>query len=280
MLEQLRAGQDSELNFTPLAQELVFEQIGTDMAGHKLGGPRLSIRGGKAVYTCQLHRVGTTDVAFPVLLNDQPVELPALHARCAFDDGEEVNSYILDQLDNPIGLATTSDPVSVKAQLIKIVLPEEPEAAEPKAKRPLQGAGGGGGAGSGAGGGGGGGGSAMEKALADKKPVEVYGIYFDFNSSTIRPQSEPVLKQIAAIMQRNPDWVLSVGGHTDNIGGDEFNLGLSQRRAAAVKDALVTRYKITPDRLVTSGYGLSRPIATNQTMEGRARNRRVELQRQ
>jgi outer membrane protein OmpA-like peptidoglycan-associated protein len=89
-----------------------------------------------------------------------------------------------------------------------------------------------------------------------------------------------VLKQIAAILQRNPDWKLSVGGHTDNIGDANFNLGLSQRRAAAVKNALVTRYKISPDRLTTSGYGATQPIETNTTMEGRARNRRVELQRQ
>ena len=120
----------------------------------------------------------------------------------------------------------------------------------------------------------------METTLAEKKPVEIYGIYFDFNKATIKPESEVVLQQIAGIMQKNPDWKLDVRGHTDNIGDDNFNLGLSQRRAAAVKDALVTRYKIAPDRLATSGYGSSQPIETNKTMEGRARNRRVELQRE
>ena len=120
----------------------------------------------------------------------------------------------------------------------------------------------------------------MEAALAAKKPVEIYGIYFDFNSATIKPESEAVLQEIAGIMQKNPDWKLYVRGHTDNVGDDNFNLGLSQRRAAAVKDALVTRYKIAPDRLATSGYGASQPIESNKTMEGRARNRRVELQRQ
>jgi outer membrane protein OmpA-like peptidoglycan-associated protein len=110
--------------------------------------------------------------------------------------------------------------------------------------------------------------------------VDVYGIYFDFNSATIKPESEAVLRQIADIMRKNPDWRLSVSGHTDNIGGDPANLALSQRRAAAVKDALVTRYQITPDRLATSGYGASSPIESNATLEGRARNRRVELRRQ
>jgi outer membrane protein OmpA-like peptidoglycan-associated protein len=120
----------------------------------------------------------------------------------------------------------------------------------------------------------------MEEALAANKPVEVYGIYFDFNSATIKPESEEVLRRIAGILGKNPGWKLNVAGHTDNIGEDSFNQGLSERRAAAVKDALVTRYKIAPDRLATAGYGASRPIESNKTFEGRARNRRVELQRQ
>jgi OOP family OmpA-OmpF porin len=120
----------------------------------------------------------------------------------------------------------------------------------------------------------------MEQTLANKKPVEVYGIYFDFNSATIKPESEVVLKQISDILHKNPDWKLNVSGHTDNIGGDAFNLDLSNRRAAAVKEALVSRYGIAADRLTPHGYGASRPIETNATMEGRARNRRVELERQ
>lgn len=120
----------------------------------------------------------------------------------------------------------------------------------------------------------------MEKALGQNKPVEIYGIYFDFNSATIKPDSEAVLKQISDILHRNPTWKLSVSGHTDNIGDAAFNQTLSERRAAAVKDALVTRYGIAADRLTTAGYGASRPIETNSTLEGRARNRRVELQRQ
>ena len=122
--------------------------------------------------------------------------------------------------------------------------------------------------------------SKMEQALAAKKPVEIYGIYFDFNSATIKPDSEAVLKQISDIMHRNPDWKLSVSGHTDNIGEAAFNQGLSERRAAAVKEALVSRYGIAADRLTTSGHGASQPIETNSTVEGRARNRRVELERQ
>ena len=120
----------------------------------------------------------------------------------------------------------------------------------------------------------------MEKQLTEQKRAVTYGIYFDFNKDTIKPESEPVLKEIVQAMTDNPDWKLTVEGHTDNIGGDTYNLDLSKRRAAAVKEALVTRFHIAPDRLANDGYGASRPVETNDTLEGRARNRRVELTRE
>ena len=120
----------------------------------------------------------------------------------------------------------------------------------------------------------------IEQRLAEKKPVQIYGIYFDFASAIIRPESEVVLSEIADILQRNPDWTLNVDGHTDNIGGVDFNQQLSEQRAAAVKDALATRYHVAPNRLLTHGYGLTRPVESNDTLAGRARNRRVELMRQ
>jgi outer membrane protein OmpA-like peptidoglycan-associated protein len=120
----------------------------------------------------------------------------------------------------------------------------------------------------------------IEQQLAEKKPVQIYGIYFDFASAIIRPESELVLSEIADILERNPDWTLNVDGHTDNIGGVAFNQQLSEQRAAAVKDALVTRYHIAPNRLLTRGYGLTHPVESNDTLAGRARNRRVELMRQ
>jgi outer membrane protein OmpA-like peptidoglycan-associated protein len=110
-------------------------------------------------------------------------------------------------------------------------------------------------------------------------PIAV-GFYFDFAGAVIKPESEPVLKAIAGVMEKHPAWKLNVEGHTDNIGGDEYNLELSKQRAAAVKAALVARYHVAADRLATAGYGASRPKDTNDTLEGRARNRRVELVRQ
>jgi outer membrane protein OmpA-like peptidoglycan-associated protein len=128
-------------------------------------------------------------------------------------------------------------------------------------------------------GGGAGGGtiSEMERQLVEKKRVDVYGIYFDFNSDRIREESEPILKEIADMLGRNEKWTLSIDGHTDNIGGDAYNLRLSQRRSEAVRKALVERYGIPADRLTTAGHGAGAPKDTNDTPEGRAKNRRVEL---
>lgn len=119
--------------------------------------------------------------------------------------------------------------------------------------------------------------TALEQALSRDNKVDVYSIYFSFNSDIIRDESQPTLKDIAEVLKNHPDWKLQVNGHTDSIGGDQFNLDLSKRRAASVRDALVKQYKISADRLATAGFGKSQPKDTNETLEGRARNRRVEL---
>jgi outer membrane protein OmpA-like peptidoglycan-associated protein len=118
---------------------------------------------------------------------------------------------------------------------------------------------------------------AMEKSLAETGKVDVYSIYFAFNSDVLREESEPTLKEIAEVLRRHRDWKLRVAGHTDGVGGDEQNLDLSKRRAAAVKDALVKRYGLAAGRLSTTGFGKSQPKDTNDTLEGRGHNRRVEL---
>lgn len=248
VLNQLRAAQQVDFSYDPsglLALLQMFVPQAQDAGTHPGQTPGTTY--------CKLHRVGTADLAFPVLLNQQPVVLPALLATCKAEDEDAIQIYYLDQPANPLTLALEIG--GSRAQVIRITVPPQKEQQASA------------------------GGAQMEQTLAEKKPVEIYGIYFDFNSAVIKPESETVLKQIADVMQRNPEWKLSVGGHTDNIGDGSFNAGLSQRRAAAVKSALVTRYGIAADRLSTSGYGASQPIADNKTLEGRARNRRVELQR-
>lgn len=120
----------------------------------------------------------------------------------------------------------------------------------------------------------------IEHDLATTGRAEIYSIYFAFNSDAIREESEPTLREIAAVLRRHPEWRLSIEGHTDSIAGDAYNLHLSNRRAAAVKAALVSGQQIATARLTTTGHGESRPKDTNDTLEGRAHNRRVELVRQ
>jgi outer membrane protein OmpA-like peptidoglycan-associated protein len=120
----------------------------------------------------------------------------------------------------------------------------------------------------------------IEDRLTTEKRVDVYGIYFDFASDRLRPESEPVLREIAGALGRHADWQLSIDGHTDNVGGDRANLMLSERRSAAVRNVLISQYGIDSARLVARGLGATQPKATNETREGRAQNRRVELVRQ
>ena len=120
----------------------------------------------------------------------------------------------------------------------------------------------------------------VERHLAIDKHTDVYGIYFNFASDVLRPESVPVLKEIATALQAHPDWKLRVNGHTDNAGGGAMNQELSRRRAEAVRHELVERYKIAESRLSTEGFGASQPKESNDTDRGRALNRRVELVRQ
>lgn len=119
-------------------------------------------------------------------------------------------------------------------------------------------------------------GSKLEEELKKDGRVAVYGINFDFNSDKIKDESKQTLDQIVGILKENSDWKMTVEGHTDNIGGESFNQTLSEKRANAVKKYL-TDAGIDESRLTAKGVGLSKPVSTNDTEAGRARNRRVEL---
>lgn len=117
----------------------------------------------------------------------------------------------------------------------------------------------------------------MAKALAAEGRIALYGIYFDTNKSTVKPESRPTLEQIAKLLKDAPALKLQVVGHTDNVGGADANLALSKRRADAVVTALVEDFGVDAQRLASSGAGMTRPVGDNATEEGRAKNRRVEL---
>ncbi len=121
---------------------------------------------------------------------------------------------------------------------------------------------------------------AMAKSIAETGKVTLYGIKFDFNQATIKPESEPVLKEVGLLLQQQPDLKLLIQGHTDNVGKPAYNLDLSKKRAESVKVYLVQNFKVDAARLTTEGFGDTRPIAKNDTEQGRAQNRRVELAKQ
>jgi len=122
--------------------------------------------------------------------------------------------------------------------------------------------------------------SAMSDDLKSTGHIALYGIYFDTNKSEVKQESKPALEQIAKLLSQNPGMNLKVVGHTDMNGALEANMKLSQARAEAVVTALVAQFGIAPSRLKGHGVGPLAPIASNDTDEGRAKNRRVELVKQ
>jgi outer membrane protein OmpA-like peptidoglycan-associated protein len=103
------------------------------------------------------------------------------------------------------------------------------------------------------------------------------GILFESGKAELKPESTPTLKAIAAALKGHPDLKVEIQGHTDNVGSAASNLTLSQARAEAVKNALVSEYAIDAGQLTAKGYGDTKPVAKNATPEGRANNRRVEI---
>ncbi|HXG55074.1 MAG TPA: OmpA family protein [Vicinamibacterales bacterium] len=192
-----------------------------------------------------LTRVGSLRI--PVVVNDAPMLLPSVQARGVFGD-EEVEFVFLDDPANPLALRWRMGGEAL--QVIKIAFP----AATPAAQ-------------------------VIARELRTDGRAEVHGIYFDFGSATLRAESDVALKQIADALGADRAWRVQMEGHTDSIGTAERNQSLSEARAAAVKGALVSRFGIAADRLTTTGYGATRPKAPNDTLVGRARNRRVELVR-
>jgi OOP family OmpA-OmpF porin len=100
---------------------------------------------------------------------------------------------------------------------------------------------------------------------------------FDFNKSDIRSDFKSELDEVGKFLQNNPDAYVLLVGYTDSIGSEEFNLGLSNRRADSAANYLMANHNINRDRIVVNYYGETNPVAGNDTDDGRARNRRVEI---
>lgn len=189
-----------------------------------------------------------TPATLRVIVNDRPADLPVVRAKgmLAIEDSD---FSFLDDEANPLTLRF--DIGRAKLRVIRISFPPGAD---------LQA-------------------GPLEPTLARDGKADVYGLYFDFNSAVLRPESDAALAEIAAALKKNPGWRLKLNGHTDSIGGAAINLDLSRRRAAAVRQALAERHGIAPSRLSPDGLGAAQPKAPNTSLEGRALNRRVELVR-
>jgi len=111
---------------------------------------------------------------------------------------------------------------------------------------------------------------------ATSKKIVLRGVNFDFDLEVIRADSQPLLNAAIRILRENPDVRITIEGHTDALGSDEYNEALAIRRAETVFQYLAEG-GIDRSRMQVIGYGESRPLTTNETAEGRAENRRVEL---
>ena len=116
----------------------------------------------------------------------------------------------------------------------------------------------------------------LKKALDSEGRVAVYGINFAVDSDSLQLGAEKVLSEFVKLMTLYPELKIEIQGHTDNTGAAQHNLDLSSKRAESVKNFIVL-YGIESSRLVPKGYGMTKPIESNDTEEGRAKNRRVEL---
>jgi outer membrane protein OmpA-like peptidoglycan-associated protein len=192
-----------------------------------------------------LSRVETSDVPYSIIVNGEKKDLSTLHVKGTLGS-QTFELWVLDDVANPLvlNLKVLNQPFHLT--YVKVTFPEKKE---------------------------------VEQQLAQTGRAEIYGIYFDFDKGTPRPESAPVLKEIVQALKDNPSWKLEIEGYTDNVGGDAYNLSLSDRRAQGVMESLVSQYGITADRLTAKGFGATQPKAPNDTVEGRALNRRVELVR-
>ena len=207
--------------------------------------------------TGTLIRTSETPAPFNVLLNGQRIELPAMRVTGQLTYNGNTRPWEFSLLDHPRFPLTLRFSVGGIGQSFPFVAETTREIV--RINFPA-------------------GQGAVEAGLAKDCRVEVPGIYFDFNRVTINAQSKPALLSIADLLKRHP-WNVAIEGHTDNVGTDAYNNDLSGRRAAAVKDALTRDYGIAASRLSSAGFGEKKPRETNETIAGRARNRRVELVR-
>jgi outer membrane protein OmpA-like peptidoglycan-associated protein len=222
----------------------------SDEASALVNGLGLGARPPVVRWRGTLTRVSPHDEPFPLLFNGRRVMVPALHLRADLTSRGESwtpEFWILAQRDNPL-ILKVQDAKRVFQTVRADIADKKTEAG------------------------------AFDTALTKQCRVELPGVYFEFNSAALKPESDAALGTLADVLKQHADWHLTVEGHTDSIGSQRSNQALSEHRAESVRVWLGS-HGIAPARLRAVGYGASRPREPNATVEGRARNRRVELVR-
>jgi len=116
----------------------------------------------------------------------------------------------------------------------------------------------------------------IEQLVREQSPIELNNVFFDFDKYDLRPESALELERWVELLKKKPALRAAIHGHTDHIGPEAYNEKLSAQRAGAVA-AYLRQHGVAPDRLTVKGFGETRPVADNDTKEGRQRNRRVEI---
>ena len=212
----------------------------------------------RARYKGSLTRVSPQVERFPLLLNGSRTAVPALHLKGSFADGmrhSEWNLWVLADSTNPLLLKSVL--LGDVFQMVRADLPSELHADGGD----LMGA------------------KVLDQELKAQCRLELPGVYFAFGTAIIDPISDGALADVARVLTARRAWTFTVEGHTDSVGTAVANQALSQRRAEAVRARLAERHGVDTHAWRAVGYGASRPRESNATIEGRARNRRVELVR-
>jgi outer membrane protein OmpA-like peptidoglycan-associated protein len=243
LYEQLRASGSAQFSMLSFAED----ELAQSFAGaFGLGGGRAPAVRWRGTLT----RQSAKDEPFPLLFNGRRVTVPSLHLKGDLTSRGErwaPDIWILAQHDQPL-ILKVSDEKHV-LQTVRVDLVALPTKA-----------------------------GLLEGAMVKECRIELPGIYFEFNSAALAPASDNAIASLADVLKRHGAWAATIEGHTDSIGGAKSNQALSERRAEAVRARLVAS-GIGAARLKAAGFGATRPREPNTTIEGRARNRRVELVR-
>jgi outer membrane protein OmpA-like peptidoglycan-associated protein len=209
-------------------------------------------------YTGTLARVSSAPESFPLLVNGGRAALPALHLEGDLAHGlrrAEWDLWVLADSTHPLLLKSV-----LEGDVFQVVRADLPDSQPPRRDARLEG-------------------RMIEEQLVKHCRIELPGVYFAFGTAAIDPISDRALAVLARSLAPHPDWKVTVEGHTDSVGTAAANQSLSRRRAEAVRARLAEQHGLDTKAWRAIGYGATRPRESNATIEGRARNRRVELVR-